>query len=285
MKRSASHYTHSRAGTVVILLFLSMFAFLMMVPMIYTICGAFKPNDELFLFPPSIFVKNPTMMNFSSLSALLQDSWVPLLRYIYNSAFVTVVGTVGNVLFASLAAYRIAKFDFPGRKLFFNLVVVSLMFSPTVTGIPNYLIMSNLSMIDSLTSLIIPALGTSLGLFLMKQFMEQMVPDVLIEAAQIDGAGEFRIFARIVMPIVKPAWFTLIIFSFKDLWNKNGANYIFSEEIKTLPNALSNIVAGGISRTGAASAVALIMLIPPVLVFIISQNNVLETMSTSGMKD
>ena len=120
MKRSASHYTHSRAGTVVILLFLSMFAFLMMVPMIYTICGAFKPNDELFLFPPSIFVKNPTMMNFSSLSALLQDSWVPLLRYIYNSAFVTVVGTVGNVLFASLAAYRIAKFDFPGRKLFFN---------------------------------------------------------------------------------------------------------------------------------------------------------------------
>ena len=138
---------------------------------------------------------------------------------------------------------------------------------------------------DMLYSLIIPACASSLGLFLMKQFMEQMVPDVLIEAAQIDGAGEIRIFARIVMPIVKPAWFTLIIFSFKDLWNKSGANFIFSEEIKTLPNAMANIVTGGVSRTGAASAVALIMLIPPVAVFIISQNNVLETMSTSGMKD
>ena len=285
MKKSSVRYTHSRGGMVVILLFLSGFAFLMMVPMIYTVCGAFKPSDELFLFPPSIFVKRPTLMNFSSLSALLQESWVPLLRYLYNSLLVTVVGTVGNVLIASMAAYRIAKFKFPGRKLFFNIVVVSLMFSPVVTGIPNYLIMSKLHMIDTLYSLIIPAFASSLGLFLMKQFMEQMVPDVLIEAAQIDGAGEIRIFARIVMPIVKPAWFTLIIFSFKDLWNKSGANFIFSEEIKTLPNAMANIVTGGVSRTGAASAVALIMLIPPVAVFIISQNNVLETMSTSGMKD
>lgn len=285
MKKPYSKYSHSKWGMVSIMIGLTLFAFLMMMPIIYTVCAAFKPADELFLFPPSIFVKNPTTINFSGLSALLQESWIPLSRYIYNSLLVTVVGTFGNVVIASLAAYRVAKFDFPGRKIFFKVVVLSLMFSPVVTSIPNYLIMSKLKMIDTLYSLIIPAFGSSLGLFLMKQFMEQMVPDVLIEAAQIDGAGEFRIFAQIVMPIVKPAWFTLIIFSFKDLWNKSGANFIFSEEIKTLPNAMANIVTGGVSRTGAASAVALYMLIPPVLVFIISQNNVLETMSTSGIKD
>ena len=286
MKRSnSSKYTHSALGNIVIMVLLTLFAFLMMVPMIYTVCTAFKPNDELFRFPPSIFVQNPTVMNFYSLSSLLKESWVPFSRYLFNSVLISGVGTLGNVVFASLAAYRIAKFDFPGKKLYFSVVTMSLMFSTAVTAIPNYLIMSKLNMIDTYWAIIIPACGSSLGLFLMKQFMEQMVPDALIEAAQIDGAGEWCVFSKIVMPVVKPAWFTLIIFSFKDIWNSTGANLIFSQDIKPLPNALGNIVAGGISRAGSAAAVALIMLIPPVAVFIFSQNNVLETMSTSGMKD
>ncbi len=286
MKRSnSSKYTHSRFGNVVIMLLLTIFAFLMMVPMIYTVCTAFKPNDELFRFPPSIFVQNPTVMNFYSLSSLLKESWVPFSRYLFNSVLISGLGTLGNVVLSSLAAYRVAKFEFPGRKLYFTVVTLSLMFSSAVTSIPNYLIMSKLGLIDTYWSIIIPACGSSLGLFLMKQFMEQMVPDALIEAAQIDGAGEWRIFSQIVMPVVKPAWLTLIIFSFKDIWNNTGANLIFTESIKPLPSALGNIVAGGVARAGSAAAVALIMLIPPVAVFIYSQNNVLETMSTSGMKD
>ena len=286
MRRSnSSKYTHSAFGNAVIMLFLTVFAFVMMVPMIYTICTAFKPNDELFRFPPSIFVQNPTVMNFYSLSSLLRESWVPFSRYLFNSVLISGLGTLGNVIFSSLAAYRIAKFEFPGRKLYFSIVTMSLMFSSAVTSIANFLIMSRLNMIDTYWAIIVPACGSSLGLFLMKQFMEQMVPDELIEAAQIDGAGEWMIFSRIVMPVVKPAWFTLIIFCFKDIWNSTGSNLIFYENIKPLPSALGNIVAGGISRAGSAAAVSLIMLIPPVAVFIFSQNNVLETMSTSGMKD
>lgn len=286
MKRSnSSKYTHSTFGNIIIMLFLTVFAFLMMVPMIYTVCTAFKPSDELFRFPPSIFVTNPTIMNFYSLSSLLKESWVPFSRYIFNSVFISGLGTAGNVILSSLAAYRIAKFDFPGKKLYFQIVTMSLMFSAAVTAIPNFIIMTRLHMVDTYWAIIIPACGSSLGLFLMKQFMEQMVPDALIEAAQIDGASEWSIFAKIVMPVVKPAWLTLIIFSFKDIWNNNGANLIFSENIKPLPSALSNIVAGGVARAGASAAVALILLIPPVLVFIFSQSNVLETMSTSGMKD
>lgn len=286
MRRSnASKYTHSTFGNIIIMAFLTFFAFLMMIPMIYTVCTAFKPSDELFRFPPSIFVQNPTVMNFYSLSSLLKESWVPFSRYIFNSVFISGIGTAGNVLLSSLAAYRIAKFDFPGKKFYFSVVTMSLMFSTAVTAIPNYIIMSRLHIIDTYWAIIIPACGSSLGLFLMKQFMEQMVPDALIEAAQIDGANEWCVFSRIVMPVVRPAWFTLIIFSFKDIWNNNGANLIFSENIKPLPSALSNIVAGGVARAGASAAVALILLIPPVLVFIFSQSNVLETMSTSGMKD
>lgn len=286
MKRSnSSKYTHSTFGNIIIMLFLTVFAFLMMVPMIYTVCTAFKPSDELFKFPPSIFVTNPTIMNFYSLSSLLKESWVPFSRYIFNSVFISGVGTAGNVILSSLAAYRIAKFDFPGKKVYFQIVTMSLMFSAAVTAIPNFIIMTRLHMVDTYWAIIIPACGSSLGLFLMKQFMEQMVPDALIEAAQIDGASEWCIFSKIVMPVVKPAWLTLIIFSFKDIWNNNGANLIFSENIKPLPSALSNIVAGGVARAGASAAVALILLIPPVLVFIFSQSNVLETMSTSGMKD
>ena len=286
MRRSnSSKYTHSAFGNAVIMLFLTVFAFVMMVPMIYTICTAFKPNDELFRFPPSIFVQNPTVMNFYSLSSLLRESWVPFSRYLFNSVLSSGLGTLGNVIFSTLAAYRIAKFEFPGRKLYFSIVTMSLMFSSAVTSIANFLIMSRLNMIDTYWAIIVPACGSSLGLFLMKQFMEQMVPDALIEAAQIDGAGEWMIFSRIVMPVVKPAWFTLIIFCFKDIWNSTGSNLIFYENIKPLPSALGNIVAGGISRAGSAAAVSLIMLIPPVAVFIFSQKNVLETMSTSGMKD
>lgn len=284
-KNFSKKYTHSVWGNILSGLFLAFLAFVMVVPMVFTFSNAFKPLDELFLFPPSLFVKNPTLMNFYSLSSLMRESWIPLSRYIFNSVFVTLVGTTVHIIIASLAAYRLAKFEFPGRRLMFSAVQLALMFSSTVTAIPNYIIMSKLGMIDHLTAIIIPAFAAPMGLFLMKQFMEQMVPDALIEAAKIDGAGDWKIFIRVVMPVVKPAWITLLIFSFRDLWNNAGTTYIFNERYKTLPYALQSVVSGGIARTGAASAVSLIMIIPPIIVFIISQSNIMETMATSGMKD
>ena len=188
------------------------------------------------------------------------------------------------MLLSSLAAFSLCKIDIPGRGIFFNIVIVSLMFTPAVTSIPNYLIMTNLRLVDTYWALILPAVGGSLGLFLMKQFMST-IPDVLIEAAKIDGAGLFRVFLTIVMPQVKPAWLTLVIFCVQNLWNASGGVYIYSEQMKTLPFALSQILSGGISRVGIGSAVGLIMLIVPIGIFILAQGNIVETMASSGIKE
>lgn len=271
-------------GDGLMLLVLILCGTFMVLPLIYAICNAIKPLEELFLFPPRFFVRNPTLNNFHDIFVLMSQSWVPFTRYVFNTVFITLTGTVGHLLVASLCAFALAKHRFPGRNLIFGVIVTALMFSNQVTAIPNYLIMSKLNWLDTYFSLIIPAIAAPLGLFLMKQFMEQ-IPDTLLEAARIDGAGEFITFLKIGMPMVKPAWLTLIIFSFQDLWNMQGANYIYSEELKTLPYALSQISAGGIARAGAASAVVVIMMSVPIIVFIISQSSIIETMASSGIKE
>ena len=194
------------------------------------------------------------------------------------------MGTIGHVLVASLAAYALAKHDFPGRRVLFQIVVLSLMFSAYVTAIPSYLIMSQLRWIDSFLAIIVPNLGYSLGLFLMKQFMEQ-IPDSLLEAARIDGASEFRVFWVIAMPAVKPAWLTLVIFVFQNLWNTTGGAYIYSEELKTLPYALQQIQLGGIARAGVGAAAALFMMSIPIVLFVVAQSNIIVTMSSAGIKE
>jgi ABC-type glycerol-3-phosphate transport system permease component len=274
----------SVGGDVSIFVFIGLVASFMVLPLIFAISNAFKPFDELFLYPPRFFVRNPTMQNFRDLFVLIGSSWVPFSRYILNSVIITLTGSVGHILFASLAAYALEKHRFPGRQFIFAVVVFSLMFSSQVTGIPSFIIMTGLGWIDRLPSLIVPALGMSLGLFLMKQFMTQ-VPEALLESARIDGANELVIFWKIVMPMVKPAWITLFILSFQGLWNTTGGTYIYSEENKPLPFALGQIVAGGIGRAGAAAAVAVIMMAVPLTIFIISQSNVIETMATSGIKE
>ncbi|SMG55708.1 carbohydrate ABC transporter permease [Paenibacillus aquistagni] len=260
----------------------------MAVPFVFMISTALKPLDELFLFPPTFFVRSPTLDNFYDLGLIFSNTWVPLSRYMFNTIFVALTGTVGHVILASMAAYPLAKLRLPGGNVLFMIVVLSLMFAPQVTAIPNYLTVSWLGLLDSYWALIFPAIATSLGLFLMKQFMEQ-IPDALIEAAKIDGASEFRIFWSIVMPMVKPAWLTLIIFSFKGLWGTGsggqGASFVYSEQLKTMDYAFSQILAGGFYRSGPMAAAALIMMLVPVLIFILTQSSVIQTMSTSGLKD
>lgn len=274
--------TAGSAGAFIVLLIIALF---MVLPMVFVVSNAFKPLSELFYFPPKLFPINPTLDNFKNLGSLLGDSWLPFSRYVFNSLLVTVIGTAGNIVFSSMAAYVLSKHKFPGRNVLFQLVVLSLLFSTVVTGIPNYIIITKLHMINTIWALILPVLPSSLGLFLMKQFMDQMIPDTLLEAARLDGAGENRIFLHICLPLVRPAWMTLLIFSFQGIWGSTGGAYIFDEKLKTLPTALSNIVSSGISRTGVSSAVSLLLIIPPIVVFLFAQSNVMQTMATSGMKD
>ena len=268
-----------------IAIFLAFMGVFMALPLVYAISSSLKPLSELWIYPPKFFVQNPTLSNFSDLLSLMGDSWVPFSRYVSNTIVISVLGTFGHIFISSLCAYALAKHDFPGKNIMFQVIVLSLMFSTAVTGVPSYLIMSKLNLIDSHFSLILPAFSSSLGLYLMKQFMETSIPDALLESAHIDGANEITIFWKIVMPLVKPAWLTLIIFCFQGLWNQGGTSLIQSESLKTLNYALSQIVAGGIARQGAAAAASVIMMIVPILVFVITQSNVLETVATSGMKD
>lgn len=275
----------SRVGDFFLYLFLVLVAIAMVFPLVFAVSSALKPLDEIFMFPPKIFAKNPTLDNFSDLFVTMGKSWVTFPRYVFNTVFITAVGTAGHLLIASMAAFVLAKYEFPLGKTFFRLVTVALMFSGYVTAIPNYIILNRLGWIDTYWAIIIPAFAAPIGLFLMKQFMEG-IPMALIEAAKIDGSSEWKVFYNIVMPNVKPAWLTLIIFSVRDLWNNRAATLIYSEERKTLVYALQQITSGGnIARQGQAYAVAVVIMVVPICIFVLSESQILETMASSGLKE
>lgn len=282
--RSGKMLSRSHGGNFLVFLFLAVISFFMAIPLFYAIIQAFKPMEEIFAWPPRFFVRHPTFNNFIVVFQLAGNLWVPFSRYVFNSVFVSAVGTFVYVIVASLAAYPLSKHKFPGKSLLLLLVVWALLFRPEVTGVAQYIVISKLGMINTYWSILLPALASTFGVFLMKQFMETAIPDSVLEAARIDGANEYKIFFSIVFPAVKPAWLTLVIFTFQGLWNTTGVSYIYDESLKMLPSVLSSIAAGGIARVGAGSAVALLLMIPPILIFVISQSSVMETMSHSGLK-
>ncbi len=270
------------AGITFILVILGAFMF---IPMYYTVIQALKPLDELWMFPPRFYVANPTGKNFKDLFTLMSGNLVPFSRYIFNTIFTSVAGTVGHLFLASLAAYAMAKIKFPGGNGMFKLVRTSLMFHATVTAVTSFILMSALNMVDTYWAIIVPAWGSTLGLYLMKQFMDTNVTDAVLESSRLDGASELRTFWTIAMPMVKPAWLTLIIYSFQGLWNQGASMYIHSEQLKSLNYAINQITAGGIKRAGASAAATVIMMLVPISVFVITQSNIIETMGSSGMKD
>lgn len=275
----------SIGGDVGVYIFLGICSLIMLFPLVFIICMSLKPLDEVLKYPPTLFPKNPTLDNFSDLFVTLSQGWVPLTRYIWNTLFVTAAGTIGHVVFASMAAYVLAKYRFPGGQLFFRVAVVALMFNGFVTGIPNYLILCKLHMIDTYWAVLLPAIGGSMGLFLMKQFLDGF-PMSLIEAAKIDGAREFTIFWKLVMPNVRPAWLTISIFSIQNLWNNPQTNYIYTESKKMLRYALDQVaVQGLIARQGQQNAVLVFTMAVPIIFFIFSQSQIMETMASSGLKD
>lgn len=277
--------SRSHAGNFGVLLFLLLICVVMAAPMLYAILQSFKPIDEIFLYPPRFYVKNPTFDNFIQVVSLAGSLWVPFIRYIFNSLFVTVVGTVASLVIAAMAGYSLAKGKFKGREAISQSVSLSLLFRSEVTAIPAYFIVAKLGIIDTYWALLLPPLASTLGVFLIKQFAVSSIPDSTLEAARIDGASEYKIFSSIVIPSIKPALLTAAIFTFNAMWNSAGTSqYIFDESLKELPTVLSTISLGGIARQGASAAVSVILMLPPIIFFIINQSSVMDTMTHSGMK-
>lgn len=281
----ARKHIRSLGGNILVGIILIIVGAFLSLPLLYAIVTSLKPIDELFLFPPKFFVRNPTLDNFSDLVDLCANGRIPFTKYLFNSVFISVCYTVFQVLFSSAAAYPLAKTNFPGKKAYFNIIVTSLLFTTSVTQLPVYIILSKLHLIDTLWALILPPLGGTMGVFLMKQFMEQ-IPQGIIEAAHIDGCNEFNVFFSIIIPNVKPAWLTLTVFAFQSIWNTQSGTYIFREDLRTLPTMISQIVSSnGIMRAGAGSAATVFLMIPPIILFIVTQGGVMETMASAAIKE
>ena len=278
-------YTRSTAGNIMYFSILVLAGAFSVLPLIYCVVTSFKPLDELLIFPPQFFVKRPTLSNYMVLPSLLNKLQVPMARYLFNSLFVALASTFLHIIAASLAAFAFSKSKLKYRRILFLLVQVMLLYNSYTLAVPQYLIFSKLNIIDTYWVYILPAIPSAMGCFLMKQFIDVGVPNAVLEAARIDGASVFRIYWQIIMPMVKPAWMTLLLFSFRDMWSIVPSGTIFSEELKTLPQVVSTVTAGGIARTGSSMALTVLLMIPPIIVFMISQGNVIETMGSSGIKE
>jgi ABC-type glycerol-3-phosphate transport system permease component len=258
-------------------------------PLVYVASTAFKPLDELYLFPPRFFVRHPTARNFADLMTSLSSSVVPFSRYLVNSVVITAAVVVATVIVSSMAAYSIVKFRPPGSRALFSLAIAALMFSSHVTEIPRYMVVNAMGLINTTAALVLPRIAVAYNLFLMKQFTEQ-IPDELLESARMDGAGEWTVYWRIVMPSLRPAWATLVVFAFVSSWNDyfSPLIYITSQAMQTMPLALQTIAGGpaaaSIGRAGAVAAATLLMVLPTVVLFTLMQRMVMETMLHSGIK-
>lgn len=258
-------------------------------PIVYVVSTAFKPLDELFLFPPRFLVRRPTLKNFIDLTLALEGMTVPFLRYVFNSLLTTIITVICTVVVSSMGAYSLVKHKPPGAKTIFNIILAALMFSSHVTQIPRYMVINSMGLVNSYLALILPNIAVAYNIFLMKQFIEQF-PDELIESARLDGANEWDIFVKIVMPSLTPAWSTLVVFSFISSWNDyfSPLIYITSQAKRTLPIALQNLAGGpatmSIARAGAVAAATFIMLVPVIVLFTLMQRKVMETMIHSGIK-
>ena len=284
-QKQLRRFTRSRAGNVFYFLFLFAAGIFSVLPFVYSISTSLKPLDELLIFPPTLIrVKRPTFNNYLSVPHLLSSLSVPVTRYVFNSVFIAAVGTALAVLLSAMAAFVFSKSDLKFKNQIFLIIQLSLLFNAYTLAIPQYVIYAKFGIIDTYLSYIVPAGASSMGVFLMKQYIDGYGPDALIEAAKIDGADWFKIFGRIILPIVRPCVLTLVLFTFLGLWNTGSAGTIFTETLKTLPTVLSTISSGGLARAGSASAASVIMLIPPVLVYLISQSSIKETMSNAGIK-
>ena len=274
-------------GQIKILVILLPLALFMALPIVFIINHAFKPMEELFAFPPTFFVRNPTLDNFTKLIKFSRSAGIPLTRYLFNSLIVTVL-TVGlSLLLTTCAAFAFSKIKFRGRSLMLQINQIAIMFVATAVLIPRYMVISRLGMIDTVLAHVLPLVAMPVALFLVKQFVDQ-VPDSLIEAAHLDGASDLQVYWRIILPVIKPAVATAMVLVFQQVWtNLETSNYFTNDEsMKTLTFYMNTLVnaSNGVAGQGVAAAASLIMFIPNLTLFIICQNAVMNTMATSGIK-
>ena len=280
---------HTRLSTIIILSLLTGVALVSLLPIVYVICNAFKPLEELFIYPPQFFVKNPTMQNFWDFIYATDVSTVPFTRYLFNSVVATIATTALIIVVSLCCSYAFSKMKFPGSNGLFKLITVALMFSPEAVVITRYLIVSGMGIIDTFWAHILPHLALPMGVFLIKQFMDQ-VPNSLCEAAKIDGANEIRILWSIITPAVLPAVGAVLIIAFQNVWGDMTTStlYITSESMKTLPYFVNSLTSGltatSVARKGATAAAGLLMLLPNFIIFAVLQKSMIATMVTSGIK-
>lgn len=281
LKKAKKRKDHGKA---VILVFLTLAGLVSVLPLVYLICTAFKPPEELFLYPPTFFVKNPTIQNFKDLTAVTANSVVPFSRYLFNTILITVAYIFCLVLILTMACYPLSKHKFPGRDGLMTLVTTSLMFVAAAAAIPSYLIITSLGIDNTYLVYIIPGLANTTCLFLMKQFLDT-VPNDIFEAGKIDGASEWQLYTKIAIPLLKNAQATVIILTFGGIWADaaTSTTYIYKEQLRTL-GFFMNTIGGGIARTGVGAASALIITLPSIIIFIIQQSRVMDTMAHSGIK-
>ncbi len=259
----------------------------MALPIVFIINHAFKPMEELFAFPPTFFVKNFTLDNFTKLMKFSNASGTPLSRYIFNSAIVTLATMGLALLLTTMSAFALAKIKFKGRNMLVNINQIAIMFVGTAVLIPRYLVICELGVIDSYLAHILPLVAMPVALFLVKQFVEQ-VPDSLLEAAYMDGASDFKVYVQVILPMIKPAIATAAILVFQQVWtNMETSNYFVNDDtMKTLTfymNTLAN-ANNSVAGQGVAAAASLIMFLPNLILFIILQKQVMNTMASSGIK-
>lgn len=285
MKINPRGYHKSQIKFYAILIPMAIFVAL---PLIFIVSHAFKPTNELFAYPPRFFVRVPTFQNFRDLVSIAADSGIPFSRYLFNSILVTGAGVFLSVLVTSLAAYSLSKLKFKGQKLLFEINTLALMFVPIAVTIPRYLTIARLGMVDSYFVLILPLIAMPVGLFLVKQFIDQ-TPNELIESAKIDGASEMEVFVYIIIPVIAPAIATVGILSFQLLWNDvvGSTLYINDESLKTLAfyfSTLASRTGNTIAGQGILAAATLITFVPNIVIFIFLQSRVMNTMAHSGIK-
>ncbi len=271
-------------GTIGIFLFLTLLGLFMAMPIYLAVIMSVKPVQELFIFPPKFYVIDPTLDNFRDMFQKLSNLWVPFSRYVFNSVLITICVTAAQCFFGAMAAFVLAKCDLPGIKLLNKLIVLSLLYQSNVIYIMQYIILAKLHLIDTYGALIFPSMASPMCVFLMRQSMTAF-PDEIIEAAKTDGADMFMICWKIVIPNQKPALMTMIIFSFQSAWNIQGGTLVYTESLKTLPTVVQQAANGGLAYAGIAMAAAVFMLIPPVIIFMVAQKQVIETMAYSGIRD
>jgi len=280
-KKSKRNY----ANWIIVYMLVTVLVIITSLPLVYVIITAFKPLDELFIYPPRFFVKRPTMRNFADLLGGLSSSVVPFTRYVFNSLFTTSAIVASTALISSMGAYGLVKHKIPFGNIIFNIIIGALMFSPHVKQIPSYLVVNSLKMLDTYWALIIPRIAVAYNFFLMKQFIEGF-PDELLESGRMDGAGEWKVFSRIMMPNIKPAWITLIVLSFILNWNDffNALIYTSNQSMKVLTLVMQQVGGTSIARQGAMAAGAFLVTAPVIIMYMAMQSNVLETMVHSGIK-